>query len=191
MSRIPLPHPDEVRGDTDLNVFVPGLMGAGILLSAVILISDGIKRLLPSRGERRRTEIAKGVHGLVSGAARAAGWTVGPRSGPRRGLRSRNAYAAGALTLIGASWAVYRAGESTYSGGGTLEGNLWPLGFGIGFGIAFGIAGSTLVILAVAHRHLPRRAAALVAKSPLGRLHAPPDDYAQRARLLAPAKGES
>lgn len=38
----------------DRGVFVPGLMGAGILLSIVMLISDGLKKLFPVRGERAR-----------------------------------------------------------------------------------------------------------------------------------------
>ncbi len=70
--------------DVSASVFLPGLMGAGILLSGGILLADGIKRLTPNRGVRRRVAVAKAVHGVVEGAARAAG-TLGEPCTTTRG----------------------------------------------------------------------------------------------------------
>src|SRR6266508_3523975 len=49
-----------------LGVFVPGLMGAGLLVSIMLLIADGVRRLFPSRGERARAVLlAQRAHGRV------------------------------------------------------------------------------------------------------------------------------
>ena len=53
-------------GVGEAGVFVPGLMGAGIILSAALLASDGVRRLLPKiggeaqgqRGKRRASHRA-------------------------------------------------------------------------------------------------------------------------------------
>ncbi len=52
-------------------VFVPSLIGVGILVSGAILLSDLLRRYLPQGGLRRRHRVAMGAYHVVS---EAAGW---------------------------------------------------------------------------------------------------------------------
>ncbi len=168
------------------SVFVPGLMGAGILLSAGVLLADGIRRLLPNRGVRRRVVIARGVRSVVAGAARAAGHGAATGELLRREPRARVLYVLAGAALGALAGLVIRAGTDAYYGPGTLHGNLWPVGGGIGGGAVLGVAASLLFTLAALGRRLPRPLRGLVASTPVGRLRPPPEDRHERAHLLVP-----
>jgi hypothetical protein len=177
--------------DITVSVFVPGLMGAGILLSGGILLADGIRRLIPLRGVRRRVTQAIAVHGIVEGAARAAGVEVPEHEVLPRRLRTRRAYGVTAAGLIVAGLGVTRLFLDAYADPyGSLHENPWAIGLAIATDapLAFGVALSGS--LAVVRRRLPPRVRRLVATSWLGRLSPPPEDAAERARTLMPWLGK-
>lgn len=170
----------------DLNVFVPGLMGAGILISGVILISDGVRHLLPSRGVRRRINVVRGVRRIVVDLAEAAGIEIAERNLVRRERRSPWLYLAGALFSLPLATLAARWGFNAYSStGSSLEGNGIAIVYGLvaaGALAAFGLVSLVLMIpgLDVA----PVRW--LITHAPFSRLSPPPDGVAERAQLLIP-----
>jgi hypothetical protein len=171
-----------------LGVFVPGLMGAGILLSAAILVSDGVRRLLPSRGVRRRLNVVRGVRRIVADLADAAGMAIEERNLMRRERRPWWAYgvvaaASGPLAFASARWGF----DAYASAGSALEGNAIAIFYGMCGAV---VAGAVALVAAAAAippvcRTPPLRW--LVGRTPLGRLAAPPDNVADRARLLIPS----
>lgn len=173
-----------------LGVFLPGLMGAGVILSAVILISDAVRRLFPSGSERRSAEVARGVDGLVVRAARAGGRPIAKRVGPWRDLRSRAFYALLATFAAMAAAVLINGGIAIYTGEGGLAGNPWPLGWGVGVGATLGLVSLGAIVVSIVHNRLPRPIRRVVAGSPIGRLRAPDRGYAERARQLVPTLRE-
>lgn len=174
-------------GDVDLAVFVPGLMGAGILLSAGILLADGLKRLIPNRGVRRRVGIARAVHGAVEGAAMAAGYAVPEHDLLPRRLRARWAYLALAFTMVTAGVVVTRLFLDAYADPlGTLHHNPWAIGLAVlaDVPLLLGVLVSTL--LALLPRRLTLRLPRLVANTWLGRPTPPPENPRERALTLIP-----
>lgn len=115
-------------------VFVPGLMVTGILVSMIMLVADGIKRLMPARGQRARAVAMEiKVRGRVSDLA-SVGLGVDPVP-PRidRVPRSRLSSAALALVafsitglLIVATIGAYTTPDSTLNERG------WTLSIGFG-----------------------------------------------------------
>lgn len=173
-------------GEPVLAVFVPGLMGAGILVSGGILLADGIRRLTPRRGVRRQVAVAEGVRGVVAGAARAAGLEVGEGALLRREPRSRWAYLVPGLALVTVAAAIIRAGVAAFVHHGTLHGNPWAIGLGLGLGIPLLLAGGLAVTLAAWHRRSRGALFRLVRRPWLGRLRPPPEDPRERALALIP-----
>lgn len=184
-----LPTP-RLREDEPLHVFVPGVMGAGIILSVIILVAEGIRKTFPSHGVRREVEVARGVQGVVAGAARAAGYPPGKWIGPRRVLRSRVFYAILSIGCTMAATLLINGGVAAYTSTEGLAGNPWPLGWGIGLGTGFALVALGSLIVAVVHRRLPRAIRHLVADTPVGRLRPPPAGYAERAARLVPSPRE-
>ncbi len=170
-----------------LAVFVPGLMGVGILVSGGILLVDGIRKLTPRRGARRRVLVARGIRGVVAGVARAVGLEVVDDDLLRRHLRSRWAYLAVGLALVGVSSVIARAGIASFTGEGTLHGNPWSIGLGLGFGIPFLLAGGLVLTIGVWYLRAPASLLRLVGRTWLGRLRPPPEDPRERALNLIPA----
>lgn len=78
-----------------LNVFVPGVMGAGVLVSIGILISDAVRRVGGGRGPERQAGIV--AESLVKEFARS----VHAPGGFTQGLRSRMTYSISAIAFIG------------------------------------------------------------------------------------------
>lgn len=116
----------------EAGVFVPGLMGAGILLSMAMLVADGVRKLAPIDGEKARaariTAVAKG---------RVADLLALPGGEPPRPFRVRRVprsrrhslllglvSGATALVLFSTTWQVYEAET------GVLADRGWTLSFG-------------------------------------------------------------
>ncbi len=174
---------DELAGT---NVFVPGLMGAGILVSAGILLSDGIKKLLPNSGTRRRLEVIRGVQTVVAGVAASAGVTVEEQNISRRRARSVTFYILGAVILGALAVAAVAKGIIEFNNDGVFEGNAISIAFGSILGaVAAGLAIVFAILGTVRHRRVPV-ATALMETTALGRLQAPPETRLERARLLLP-----
>jgi hypothetical protein len=175
---------------TGLNVFVPGLMGAGILLSAAILVSDGIKKLFPNSGARRSIEVTRGVQRIVADAAAAAGIAIEERNISRRRLRSIGFYAVGAVVLVLLAVASVTLGIIAYGDDGMLEENAIAIVFGSAVGaIAAGLAIS-FALLALVRRRRIAAITPLMETTSLGRLQPPPESRLERARLLIPQLSE-
>jgi len=174
---------DEYAG---MNVFVPGLMGAGILMSAGLLVGDGIKRLFPSSGTRRRVEVTRGVQSVVAGVAAAAGVVVEEQNISRRRTRSVSFYALGAIVLGAIAVLAVAKGIVEYNGEGVFEGNAIAIVFGSSLGaVAGGLAAVFAILSVVRDRRIPM-VTTMVETTALGRLKPPPDTRIERARLLVP-----
>lgn len=78
-----------------LNVFVPGVMGAGVLVSIGILISDAVRRLGGGRGPERQARI------VADSVVKEFAQSVHGRERIAWGLRSRMTYGISAVALIG------------------------------------------------------------------------------------------
>ncbi|MBI4260526.1 MAG: hypothetical protein HY658_08165 [Actinobacteria bacterium] len=171
-----------------LAVFVPGLMGAGILVSAGILLADGLRRLVPNRGLRRRIAWVRGVHGVVAAAARSAGQDVAPDDPYCRDFRPRWTYLGAGATLAVAGVLLAVAGAASFEDpSGILHDNPWPLWAGGTTGGLVLLGGVFLLALGAVHRRAPVPVRRLVANSILGKLVPPPEDIRERARRVIPA----
>jgi hypothetical protein len=115
-------------------VFVPGLMVTGIMVSMIMLAADGIKRLMPARGEKARAvRMEMKVRGRVSDLA-SVGLGVDPAP-PRidRVPRSRVSSAGLALISLSIAGLLIVATISAYSSpGSTLYTRGWTLSIGLG-----------------------------------------------------------
>jgi len=158
-----------------LAVFIPGLMGAGLIVSIVMLVSDGLRRLLPVRGQRARAvHIAKGaqarVHDLVSVRTGEPPLLATVSRVPRPRAVSLTL---GALALTGAgaimvgAVIVYRGHGSVWSGRG------WPLGVGLALALPLGAAGLVLLLSGVLGPRRPGWLDRLARTEPLGTLPDP------------------
>lgn len=170
-----------------LNVFVPGLMGAGILLSAVILVSDGVRKLLPNRGVRRRLKVVLAVRRIVVDVAEAAGIDVEERNLVRRERRPAAVYLLVAFVALPLAVLVARWGFNAYSSSGSaLEGNAMAIFYGMVGALAVGLPGLVSLWLSMPRLRPPQAVNWLVRRTPFGRLSAPPESVTERARLLIP-----
>jgi len=169
-----------------LAVFVPGLMGAGILVSTGILVSDGVKKLFPNTGTRRTIDVTRGVQRVVADVAAAAGVKIEERNISRRGLRSITFYAVGAIILGVAAPLSVGTGIAEYADDGVLEENAISIVFGSALGaVLAGLAVVFATFVFVRDRRVPL-ATPLMESTAIGRLQAPPDSRLERARLLIP-----
>jgi hypothetical protein len=160
----------------DLNVFVPGLMAAGILASMAMLIADGAKKLWPSRGHRARViELDRRAAGRVRDLE-SVGLGIAPV--PKRVDRiPRNSIASSAIAFASLTVAlgIARATIGMYTARtGELAGRGWTLSVGLGLAAAIAIFGSVALLLALT-RGRARRPWLLIAAQrwPLGQLPQP------------------
>ena len=170
----------------DMNVFVPGLMGAGILISGAILVADGVRHLLPSRGVRRRLNVMRGVRRIVVDLADAAGIEIAERNLIHRRARSRWLYLSVAMGAVALAVIAARWGFNAFnSSGSSLEGNAMAVFYGLVVAASVGSAG--LVALALAAVGPQSRVLRwVVAHTVYGRLSGPPVGVVERAQLLIP-----
>jgi len=176
-----------------LNVFVPGLMGAGILVSAAILVSDGIKKLFPNSGARRTIDVTRGVQRVVAGVAASAGVSIQEQNISRRRLRSVAFYAIGAIVLGFLAVASVSLGLAAYADEGVLEENAIAIVFGSAVGAVIAALALVFSLLALVRQRRLVGVTSLMETTSVGRLQAPPDSRLERARLLIPQfrEGES
>jgi hypothetical protein len=178
---------DDWEIDERTNVFVPGLMGAGILLSGAILISDGVRRLLPSQGVRRRLNVVHGVRRIIVDLAEAAGMEIEERNLLRRERRTSWLYLLMSAVTLPLAFLVGRWGFNAYNSvGSSLEGNAMAIFYGMFVAVVLGAVGLVGITLWFPRLDPPRSVAWLVDRTALGRLTEPPDGVAERARLLIP-----
>jgi hypothetical protein len=176
--------PDPVRDD-GLAVFVPALMGVGVLVSVVLVIADWTHDLLPSGRVRRRQEVATGAMGVVAGVAAAAGsGLVGPDFA-MRDWRSRWAYLGGAAVSGSVGLAALYAGVGAFRReGGLFYHNGWMIALGVAAAVVLGLLAGQLLYFAILHRRSFRAAHVLVETTWFGRRKLPPTDPVEFARCL-------
>jgi hypothetical protein len=170
-----------------LGVFVPGLMGAGILLSAGILVADGVRRLFPNRGARKRVAFAEAVHNIVERTGYAAGVEIPEHRIVRRRPRPRWVYVASSVVLIALSILSIRLGINTYADpDATLHGNPWAPVLGDIAGVLLFLGALLGIVLVVSAHRAPRPVARLIHSTPLGRFAPPPEEPVKRILALHP-----
>ncbi len=161
---------DDLGDPGGLRIFVPSIMGAGILASVAVLVADAVRALNPRRKPaRRRAVVQRRALGLVLPLAEAIGVSPPLLAPPRRRLRSRRFYAAASVVSIALS--VYVAVGSTANylrAGGYVEGVLWLEVCALSASVFF--LGVGLVTSAIAFRHPvpPGWTRAVIDHSPLG-----------------------
>ena len=173
------------RFSSERGVFVPGLMGAGILVSILMLASDGIRKLFPVRGTRAR---AVRIQSIAVGRAndlRAVGQGVAPvpariRHVPRRRLP---ALLLGVLAG-GTAVALVVATESFFDSGMVRLSGREEWGEGAGFALAglFGLGAAVWLLSGVLGPRRPEWIVRLASLPALGQL--PDLDMAPPAWLL-------
>jgi hypothetical protein len=157
-----------------LAVFFPSLMGVGIIVSGMLLLSDWLRRLFPQGRLRRQHAVAVGAYGAIEDALAAAGYSIAKPGFLHRVLRHRYTYLA--LAAVG----VVFAASSVWAGlalhndpRGVLFGNPWTVGIGSGLGAALAGLATISLVVAVRYRHLPGVLRRLVETTSLGRYTLP------------------
>lgn len=161
---------DDVAGADVLHVFVPSIMGVGILASLAILLVDGVRALDPRRtAARRRISVRRQAGDLVGPVAAAAGVPLPPPPAVRRRLRKRRTYIA--VFVVSTATALYVAIGSTANylrPGGYLEGVVWVQAVASVASMLFLAGGVVALVLAARYPAAPRWARAIVDHSPFG-----------------------
>lgn len=157
-------------------VFVPALMGVGILVSGALLVADWIDRLLPRSSLRRRRRIAVGVHGVVRGALTAAGRPVDDPAFVRRTLRARWTYLAwsvlGAVSGGFVAWLAFEEYDDPFA---YFADNPWLIVGGVAAIVASGALVVLLTVPFLLYTRLPAALREWIASNRLlGRPAAPP-----------------
>lgn len=158
-------------GDADaMRVFVPSIMGVGILASLAILLVDAVRALNPRRtAARRRAYVRRRAVSLVTPVAETIGVPVPPPPAVRRRLRSRRSYVA--LFVVSTTTALYVAIGSTANylrPGGYLEGVVWVQAVASAASLLFLAVGVVALVLASRYPTAPGWVRAVVDHSPLG-----------------------
>ena len=162
---------EDETGDADAHrVFVPSMMGVGILLSLAVLASDALRALTPNsartRAQARRRRRAEA---LVAPLAEAVGLPPPSTVSNRRRLRARWVYVA--LFVGGVSLSLYVAIGSTANylrSGGYLEGIVWIEAIAVASSLFFMALGLLALAIAWNYPVVPRRARWIVDRTALG-----------------------
>ena len=163
--------------DDELQVFVPGLMATGILVSIGMLIWDGINRFLPDIGRKQRAaRFAERVSGRMSDLSSidegtAPAYTRVPRV--RRSRGSSLLMSVGALAISAAS--AYVTLSAYTESEGVLAGRGWTLTMGLTVAGAFGWLSFAWLLSSVRAGQLPTWIETAHTRWPLGTLPEPGD----------------
>jgi len=163
---------DDLGEPGSLQIFVPSIMGAGILASVAVLLADAVRSLNPKRRAiRRRAVVHRRALGLVLPLADAIGVPPPSLAPPRRRLRSRRFYAAVGIVAIALSAYVAIGSTANYlRAGGYVEGVLWLEVCALSASVFFFAVGVVGFAIALRHPVPPGWARAVIDHSPLGML---------------------
>jgi hypothetical protein len=166
---IPLPRHSTWIDDTEkgTNVFVPGIMGVGVLLSLGILISDGIARVRGTKGKRRERDL---IAGYIADDVLSS-IHVTHTTDPARGLRKRTTYlAAGAVFtgvgiygLFGSFWNYINPVDD-----GWVEDVAWAWAVSMVAVVGLVSIGLLLIYFGMRHPDLPPWARRFLSRTPIG-----------------------
>lgn len=155
-------------------VFFPALMGAGILVSGVVLLSDVVRRLMPNRGQRRRYRVALGTYGVIARVALTAGVRMDPPEFLTRRLRARWVYVVTAVVSIAAGAAALWVGIDAFEDAlGVFYRSPWAIGLGVGAFVAFLLVALMALTLSVTGSSRWPAVSWVVVHSPFGRISVP------------------
>jgi len=155
-------------------VFFPALMGAGILVSGIVLLSDVVRRLMPNRGQRRRYRVALGTYGVVARVAVTVGIEMDPPEFLTRRLRARWVYLLTAVLSISAGAAALWAGIDAFEDSlGVFYRSPWAIGLGVGFFVALLLVAAMALTLAMVRSSRSPAINWVVVHSPYGRISVP------------------
>jgi hypothetical protein len=133
--------------DEGPNVFVPGLMAAGILLSIVMLAADAAKWLWPSRGERARgARIAHKLQGRINDLESVALGTAPKPFRVKREPRGVVVSIALAIASFAATHEIFFATIRVY---GARTGSLAQRGWTLSGGFFFASVCASIGVLAM------------------------------------------
>lgn len=176
--------PDPVVDD-GLHVFVPALMGVGMILSGILVIADWVQNLLPNGRIRRKQQVATGAKGVVVSVAQAAGHDVAGPDFRQREWRPRWAYFIAVFVFIAVGASALTAGLLAFNDdAGLFYRNPWMVGLGVGTASVLGLVSMQLLFFAIVYRRSFRAAHVLVQTTWFGRLKLPPTEPAEFARTL-------
>ncbi len=162
-----------------LAVFVPGLMGAGLLVSMALLVADGARKLRPARGQRARALVlATRAHSrrrdfttVPSGSHPAP--VVLPRAPRPRPL----SLGLGVLAAAVATLLVWGAVLAYRADGTTLSDRGWTIGGGVVLAALPAAAALVLLASGALGDHRPRWLDRLARAGVLGALPDPPSAF--------------
>ncbi|MGH2753157.1 MAG: hypothetical protein ACRDLB_01875 [Actinomycetota bacterium] len=161
---------DDLDDNGQTLVFVPSIMGAGILVSLGILVGDAFRRLMPGTGAARRSKsVRRRVLGLVTPLATTLDLDPPTMPVPRRRLRTRRFYAA--LFVVAVTLALYVAIGSTANylrSYGPFSGVAWMEILAMASSILFLATGVVGLSIAIGYPSVPRWARSLIDRTPLG-----------------------
>jgi len=153
------------------NVFIPGLMGAGLLVSMAMLVADGIRKVDPLRSQATR-ERAVALH--AEGRARdIAAVPTGHHAEPpkleyeRRGRLT--SVIAGVIGLVVAVAVVWWSITIYYGTGSVLSDRGWTVGGGVLIALLLAVPGFVLLASGASGRAAPAWLARLSQRPVLGR----------------------
>lgn len=176
--------PDPVRDD-GLHVFVPALMGVGMIVSGILVLADWLQKLLPSGRLRRRQQVSNGAKGVVVGIAEAAGYEIDGPDFRQREWRPRWNYLVSTFLFGLMGGAALAAGLLAFNDdAGLFYRNPWMVGLGVGAGSVLGLIALQLLFFGTVYRRSFRAAHVLVETTWFGGLKPPPTEPAEFARLL-------
>lgn len=160
---------DDLADPDRLHVFVPSIMGAGLLVSLAILVGDLRRAVAGSGGSRQRLRTRRAARALVVPMAGAVGVELPPVRPPRRRLRSRAFYVI--TFVVEVTLALYVAIGSTLNyvrEDGYLEGVHWVQAVALLSSAFFLAVGVSTLVIAWCYPSVPRALRAVIDRSPLG-----------------------
>jgi hypothetical protein len=161
---------DDLADPDRTRVFVPSIMGAGILVSLGILLSDLRRALVGRAGEaRRRIRIGRAARALVLPIATAIGAELPPAPRMRRELRSRWWYAELSVLTMGVALYIGIGSTNNYTNrDGYLEGVVWIEVIAVVVTLFFFAVTVATAVIAALYPVVPRWLRPMLDHSPLG-----------------------
>lgn len=152
-------------------VFVPSLMGVGLLVSVGIVVADLARRFLPGTAARRLRARHRRALALVTPLADALGRAPPELPPMSRTKRHRLTYIV--VAFVAAALSVYVSVGATANylrEGGYVEGLLWLEVLSLAASTAFLMVSAVAVLVVLRYDSLPRWTSRLVRATPLGAL---------------------